>query len=125
VIHTVLIVDDKEIIRQALCRLFKTAGGFEVCGEASNGCEAIEVAQSLRPDLIVLDLCMPGINGLDTTRALRELDLSARIILYSLNAEDMVAREAFAAGVSAVVSKVEGIETLISKAREVLTRPAA
>lgn len=117
---TVLIVDDMEMIRHVLCRLFKTAGGFEVCGEASNGHEAIESAKDLNPDLIVLDLCMPGMNGLETARILKKLNLRARTILYSLNAEDMVAKEAFAAGVSAVVSKAEGIKTLISKARTVL-----
>lgn len=116
----VLIVDDMEMIRHVLCRLFKTAGGFEVCGEASNGYEAIESAKTLNPDLIVLDLCMPGMNGLETARMLKSLNLHSRTILYSLNAEDTVAKEAFAAGVAAVVSKAEGIKTLISKARTVL-----
>ena len=118
-ISTVLIVDDMPMIRQALCKLFRTAGGFEVCGEASNGYEAIERANTLHPDLIVLDLCMPMMNGLETARELRKLNLASRVILYSLNAEDMVAKEAYAAGVTAVVSKAEGIKTLMTKAREI------
>ena len=113
------------MIRQALCRLFKTAGGFEVCGEAANGCDAVALARTLKPDLIVLDLCMPGKNGLETARKLQELGLSSKTILYSLNAEDMVAKEALEAGVSAVVSKAEGIKTLISKARMVLDQRVA
>ena len=117
---TVVIVDDKGVMRQALGRLFKSAGGFEVCGEASSGREAIEVARSLRPDLIVLDLLMPGMTGLETAQQLKKFALPSKIILYSLNAEDIGEKEAFAAGVSAVVSKAEGVKTLITKARAVL-----
>lgn len=112
------------MIRQALCRLFRTAGGFSVCGEASNGREAVELAQSLKPDLIVLDLCMPGMSGLETASQFKHLGLPARTILYSLNAEDMLAKEAFAAGVADMVSKTEGVQTLITKARAVLNQPA-
>jgi DNA-binding NarL/FixJ family response regulator len=118
--NTVLIVDDSAAMRQALCRLFKAAGGFQVCGEASNGQEAIELTRELKPELIVLDLCMPGLNGLETARQLNQLTDPPPIILYSMNAEDIIAKEASALGVSAVVSKAEGIKTLITKARKVL-----
>jgi DNA-binding NarL/FixJ family response regulator len=123
--NTVVIVDDKAIMRQALSRLFKAAGGFCVCGEASNGIEAIELARKLKPDLIVLDLCMPEMNGLETARELKNLKLSARTILYSMHAEGIVAKDAIAAGVNAIVSKSDGVSTLISKARAVLNTSAA
>jgi len=64
VAKTVLIVDDNEFIRQALCELFQRQADFEVCADAENGREAIEMAEQLRPDLIVLDLSMPVMNGL-------------------------------------------------------------
>lgn len=121
----VLIVDDNGAMRQALCRLFKAAGDFQVCGEASDGREAITLIRTLEPDLIVMDLCMPGMNGLETARELRDLELPGRIVLYSMNAEDIAETEAYAMGVSALVSKAEGIKTLISKARQVLNRSAA
>lgn len=120
--RTVVIVDDKDIMRQALSRLFKAAGGFEVCGEASNGPEAIKLAQSLSPDLVVLDLCMPGMNGLETAEKLNALHLPTKTILYSLLAEEIATDQAKAAGVSAVVSKAEGVKTLIKKARNVLDK---
>lgn len=110
-------------MRQALRRLFKAAGGFNVCGEAKSGPEAIGIARALKPDLIVLDLCMPGMNGLETATEIRQLNLGSRIILYSLNAEDIGEKNAFSAGVSAVVSKAEGVKTLITKARFVLGQP--
>jgi DNA-binding NarL/FixJ family response regulator len=118
-------VDDQAVIRKALRRLFKTAGGFEVCGEASSGIEAIRLAQDLRPDLIVLDLCMPGLNGLETAHRLKSLQLPSRVVLYSMNAESIFEKDAAAAGVDAVVSKAEGVETLIAKARMVLDKAAA
>ncbi len=65
---SVLIVDDNAFIRQALCELFKKEADFEVCGEAENGKKAIEKARELRPDLIVLDLSMPVMNGFDAAR---------------------------------------------------------
>ena len=122
---TVVIVDDNAGMRQALRRLFNAAGGFDVCGEAADGAGALELARSLRPDLIVLDLCMPGMNGLETARELKRRDVAARIILYSMNADDIAVNEAFSAGVAALVSKSEGIKTLIAKSRSVLDQPSA
>ena len=70
---TVLIVDDNAYIRQALCELFEGEADFEPCGEAENGKEAIAKALELHPDLIVLDLSMPVMNGLDAARELKRL----------------------------------------------------
>jgi CheY-like chemotaxis protein len=67
----VLIVKDNAVIRQALCRRFTSEADFDVCGEAENGRDAIEKAQALPPDLIVLDLSMPVMNGIDAARALK------------------------------------------------------
>lgn len=124
-LNTVVVVDDKAMMRQALCRLFSSAGGFQICGEAANGQDALKLASTLRPDLIVLDLCMPGMNGLETAQELKNLTLPTRVILYSLNAEDMLIAQALASGVAAVVSKAEGVQTLITKARTILKESAA
>lgn len=123
--NTVLIVDDNPAMRQALCRLFKAAGEFQVCGEASNGAEAIEQVTALHPDVVVLDLCMPGLNGLETAPRLKELSPSTQIILYTMNAEGILEKQAFNAGVSALVSKTEGMKTFITKARRALDHSAA
>ena len=122
---TVVIVDDSSVMRQALCRLFKAAGGFKVCGEASNGSEAIDLVRDKEPDVVVLDLCMPGMNGLETARELKNVRPVAKIILYSMNAEEILENQASAAGVSALVSKAEGIKGFITKARHLLNRSAA
>src|SRR5260370_328635 len=66
--HTVLIVDDNRYIRRGLCELFQQEEDFDVCGAAENGREAVDKAQGLHPDLILMDLSMPVMNGLDATR---------------------------------------------------------
>jgi CheY-like chemotaxis protein len=72
-LRSVLVVDDNPIVRRRLCELFTREGDFNICGEAENGREAIEKAQLLRPDLIVTDLSMPVMNGLEETRVLKKL----------------------------------------------------
>lgn len=92
--YSVVIVDDNAAMRQALCRLFKAAEGFHICGEAANGSEAVALVGRLQPDLVVLDLCMPGRNGLEVARDLKEIMPAARIMLYSMNAEELVGQQA-------------------------------
>ena len=82
-VKSILIADDNALIRQGLCELFSREADFEVCGEAENGREAIEEAQELQPDLILLDLSMPVMNGLDAARALTRLMPEVPVIMYS------------------------------------------
>ena len=123
--RSVLVVDDNQLVRQALCELFVGEGDFEVCGEAENGQEAIEKAQLLHPDLIVTDLSMPVMNGLDETRALKKLMPRVPVILYTAHIDPFVEKEARAAGVSAIVSKSQAVAVLMAKARSLLEQIAA
>lgn len=122
---SVLIVDDVEIIRRALCELFKSEADFDVCGEAENGREAIETAQELHPDLIVLDLSMPVMNGIDAARVLSRLMPTVPLIVFSEYSDVFSEEEARSAGVSALVSKSEHISVLVGKARALLYPIAA
>ena len=70
--RTVLIVDDSSVVRRALCQLFTVEADFEVCGDADDGLDAIEKAKGFQPDLIVIDLSRPRMNGLDAVRALKK-----------------------------------------------------
>lgn len=125
VAKSVLIVDDNAYIRQSLCELFKHEADFEVCGEAENGKEAIEKAQELRPDLIVLDLSMPVMNGLDAARVLKRLMPTAPLIMYSAFGDKFVEHQARLIGISEVVSKSEHNSVLVQKARSLLYPTAA
>lgn len=123
--HTVLIVDDSLVIREALCELFAGEEDFDVCGEAENGREAVEKAQKLHPELILLDLSMPVMNGLDATRVLKRLMPGVLVIMFSGYSDSFTEQEARSAGVSAIVSKSEHISVLLGKARSLISRMAA
>jgi DNA-binding NarL/FixJ family response regulator len=122
---SILIVDDNAYVRQALCELFKREADFQICGEAQNGKEAIEKALELHPDLIVLDLSMPVMNGLDAARALRDQMPAVPIILFTSYVDRFVEEEARSACAAAVVSKSEHLSVLTAKVRRLLYRDAA
>ncbi len=124
-VRSVLVVDDNQLVRQALCELFTHEGDFEICGEAENGQEAIEKAQLLHPDLVVTDLSMPVMNGLEETRALKKLLPLVPVIIFTAHSDPFVEKEAGAAGVSAIVSKSQAVTVLIAKARSLLDQIAA
>ncbi len=124
-VKTVLIVDDYAYVRQALCSVFKRQADFEVCGEAVNGSEAIAKAQELHPDLIVLDLSMPVMNGLEAARELKRLMPTVPLIMYSAFGDGFVEQHARLLGISEMVSKSQPTAILLSKARSLLYRDAA
>src|ERR1700746_4221143 len=113
----VLIVDDNAGIRHTLCEAFKKEADFKVCGEAKNGKEAIEKAQELHPDLIVLDLSMPVMNGLDAARVLKRMMPTVPLIMFSAFGDRFVDQQARLVGISEVVLKSENAAELIHKAR--------
>ena len=122
---SVLVVDDNAVIRHAVCQLFTSEADFDVCGEAENGREAIEKAKELHPDLIVMDLSMPVMNGIEAARALRKLMPTVPLIVFSEYSDVFSENEARSAGVSALVSKSEHVSVLIAKARALLYDLAA
>jgi len=121
---SVLIADDNEVIRRMLCALFDSQSDFEVCGAAENGQEAVEMAQLLHPDLIMLDLSMPVMNGIEAACALKRLMPMTPLIVFSEFTDVFSEREARAT-VATLVSKSESLSVLLEKARGAFhTRPA-
>ena len=86
-VRSVLVVDDNPLVRRMLCELFTREGDFDVCGEAENGREAIEKAHLLRPNLIVTDLSMPVMNGLEETRVLKKLMPAVPVIIFTAHSD--------------------------------------
>ena len=115
-----MIVGDNRLVRRGLRRLFQLEEDFEVCGDAENGREAVEKAQDLHPDLILLDLSMPVMNGLDATRVLKRVLPEVPILMYSAFCDSFTEREARSAGVSALVSKSERMSVLVGRARSLV-----
>jgi DNA-binding NarL/FixJ family response regulator len=122
---TVLIVDDNAFIRHALFEIFQRETDFEVCGVAENGSEAIDQAGLLRPDLIVLDLSMPVMNGLEAARILNQLMPSVPLIMYSAFEDRFSAQKARLSGIAELVSKSDHVTVLIDKVRGLLYSKAA
>jgi DNA-binding NarL/FixJ family response regulator len=104
------------VVRQ----LFESEPDFEVSGEAENGREAIEKAENLKPDLVILDLDMPVMTGIEAAPLLRKAHPHARLILFSVSEGREVNRLARGAGIHAVVSKGRGASKLILHARILL-----
>jgi len=92
-ITRVLIIDDHPLFRRGVCQLLELEPGYKVVGEAAGGQEGIELARQLDPDLILLDLNMKGINGLETLRTMRDHEIDARIIILTVSnaPEDLIA----------------------------------
>ena len=118
VTKSILVVDDNAVIRRSL-RL-ESIGGWRVIGEAVDGRDAIEKARELKPDLIVLDLAMPVMNGLEAARELNHIMPEVPLLMYSAFADKFMEKQAFAVGVKAVISKASDMETLVSQARTLL-----
>jgi two-component system response regulator DegU len=101
----ILIVDDSQTIRTAVRNFLECQPAFTVCGEAVDGFDALEKVLSLSPDLIILDLSMPRMNGLQTARELRARLIPVPIILFTMYAEELQPQDVATSGISAVVSK--------------------
>src|SRR6266498_4355714 len=119
-VKSVLIADDNAFVRERLGELFSREPDFEVCGEAENGRKAIEKAQESHPDLILLDLSMPVMNGLDAARALKRLMPEVPIVMFSAYSDSFTEKEARSAGASALVSKSERMSVLVGIARNLV-----
>lgn len=101
----ILVVDDSAIIRQAVRSCIESNTDWEVCGVAENGSAALAMMRELRPDIVVLDLAMPGMNGLEVAREIRETAPATRMIMFTGNDCEALLKEAEDAGISKVVAK--------------------
>ena len=110
----ILLADDHEIVRRGLRSLLEKHEGWEVCGEAADGREAIEKALQLRPDVVIVDIGMPSLNGLDTTRHLLKHDPEFKVIVLTITDSDQVIREALDAGARGFVLKSDAARDLVS-----------
>jgi DNA-binding NarL/FixJ family response regulator len=115
----VLVVDDNPAIREAVCRAL-LSDGFGVCGEADNGQEAISLCKRLKPDLIILDLSMPMMNGLQAAPELRKIVPNTPIILLTMYGNSLKQDEVSAIGVDSVLSKTQPLSDVIEKAHALL-----
>jgi DNA-binding NarL/FixJ family response regulator len=119
---TVLIVDDSSLVRTKLRSFLALSPEISVCGEAADGADAIEKANALKPGLILMDLAMPKMNGLQAALAIKRAMPEARIVMFTLHSEAVGKVAKHASGVDLVVSKSEGVDGLLRALRPFLTK---
>jgi DNA-binding NarL/FixJ family response regulator len=116
----VLVVDDHAFIRRGVQTILHRFPEWELCGEADNGNDAIRMAEELKPEVIIMDLSMPGLNGIEATRAIRKTQPGVKIVLLTLHESAELVRSAFRAGARGYLLKTDAEQELV-KALTVVT----
>jgi DNA-binding NarL/FixJ family response regulator len=112
-VRSILLADDSDFERFAIRAAVEGLTNFRVCGEAANGVEAIKKAKELKPDLVVMDLAMPLMNGLEAATVLKNALPGVPIVLLTLYAEQVHGPRSSAFGIATVLSKVDGLAPLL------------
>jgi DNA-binding NarL/FixJ family response regulator len=117
---SILLADDHAILRQGLSSLLSSEPEFQIIGEANDGVEAIQLAERLKPDVLILDLMMPGVNGLEVTRQIRQHLPNIRIVILSMHSKEAYVLEAMKYGADAYVLKDSQAVELVKAVQEVI-----
>jgi DNA-binding NarL/FixJ family response regulator len=113
----VLIADDHQVMRRGVRAVVELIPDWEVCGEASTGRDAVEMAERLQPEIVIMDVSMPELNGLEATRQIRKISPNTEVLMFTgLETEEMV-RQVFEAGARSYILKTDGREQLESALR--------
>jgi DNA-binding NarL/FixJ family response regulator len=120
----ILIVDDSPMVRRMVRSTVEAKTDWEVCGEAENGEIAVRMVEELSPDLVVLDLSMPIMNGLEAARLIAVAAPDTALLMYTMQDSGQLLKEARAAGINEVISKsAAGVDRLIATMRALLFQP--
>ena len=109
---TVLLAEDHAVVRQGLCALLNADGHFTIAGEARTGREAVAMARTLKPNVILMDIAMPVLNGLEATRQILAANPAAKVIVLSAHSDDVYVERMNAAGVAGFLEKQTSAEVL-------------
>lgn len=123
----ILIVDDADEVRRDLRTIFCLLPDLEVAGEATHGLQAVSLAQQLRPDVVLMDLRLPGLDGFEAAQRIKSQGLAGAVVMLSIYAHEENRARAAAIGADGFVDKAAGVEPLLAAIRQVApprTRPA-
>ena len=116
----ILLADDHEILRTGLCALIEQQDSFEVVGQAGNGIEAVRLARKLTPDVVLMDLGMPDLNGIDATRQILETNPKIKIIALSMHTDSRMVDRILRAGALGYILKESAFEELTQAIRTII-----
>jgi DNA-binding NarL/FixJ family response regulator len=118
---TILIIDDHEVVRQGVRTMLQSRPEWKICGEAENGKEGIEAVKSLHPDIVILDITMPVMSGLEAASRISKLGLNSSVLIFTMHESERLIAEVRAAGAQGFVHKsragkdlILAIDTLLS-----------
>jgi DNA-binding NarL/FixJ family response regulator len=121
-VFRILIADDHEVARKGIRALLEEHVGWEVCGEAKDGREAVEYAAKLKPDILLLDIGMPNLNGLDAARQIIAADPDARILILTVHDSEQTVREVLAVGARGFLLKSDAGRDLVAAVEALQSR---
>lgn len=110
----ILVADDHDVVRHGLRALIEAQPGWEVCGEATNGQDATEMAKDLTPDIAILDVSMPLLNGLEATRLIRKVSPGTEVLIFTMHESEQLIREVLAAGARGYLLKSDTGRSLVA-----------
>jgi len=116
----VLVVDDHPFVRRGVQSILHSAPEWELCGEADNGTDAIRLSESLRPEVVIMDVSMPGLNGIEATRAIHQSRPDTKVVLLTLHEAGELVKSAFRAGARGYLLKVDAEKELLKALRVVI-----
>ena len=111
---SILIADDHSVVRKGLRALLDSKRGWKVCAEAANGRDAITKAKALKPDVAILDIGMPGLNGVEATRQIRRVSPNTEVLILSAHGSESLVREVIEAGASGYLLKEDADHSLFA-----------
>ncbi len=117
---TIVLADDHHIVRQGLRALLEGQSDFQLVGEAGDGLEAVQLTERLKPDVLIIDLMMPSLNGLEATRQLNQRSPHTRVVILSMHANEAYVLEALRNGAAGYVLKDSSAADLVHAVREVV-----
>jgi DNA-binding NarL/FixJ family response regulator len=118
----VLIADDHEVVRQGIRIIVQSSPNFEICGEASDGRQAVQLAAQLKPDIVVVDIGMPHLNGLDATKQIVQHDHKTKVLVLTMHESEHIVREVLAAGARGYLLKSDAGRDLLSALEALASR---
>lgn len=116
----ILVVDDHEVVHQGIQMILQSRPDWEICGQAANGAEGVQMAQTLQPDAIIMDITMPVMNGLEATRQISKLGLKSPVLIFTMHESQGLADSVQAAGARGMVLKSRAARDLIEALEKIL-----